>query len=38
MTAYRRHPYRAIEQVRRGIGQSVDGKQLARLERYVTIN
>jgi DNA uptake protein ComE-like DNA-binding protein len=31
-------PYKAIEQFRREIGKYVDKKEVARLERYVTIN
>ncbi len=31
-------PYRAIQQFRREIGKYVDAKELARLERYVTVN
>ena len=31
-------PYKAIEQFRREIGKYVDDKEVARLERYVTIN
>jgi DNA uptake protein ComE-like DNA-binding protein len=31
-------PYRAMEQFRREIGKYVDAKEVARLERYVTIN
>jgi len=31
-------PYRAIQQFRREIGKYVDAKEVARLERYVTVN
>ena len=31
-------PYKAIEQFRREIGKYVDDKEVARLERYVTLN
>jgi DNA uptake protein ComE-like DNA-binding protein len=31
-------PYKAMEQFRREMGKYVDGKEVARLERYVTIN
>jgi radical SAM superfamily enzyme with C-terminal helix-hairpin-helix motif len=31
-------PYKAMEQFRREIGKYVDDKEVARLERYVTIN
>ena len=31
-------PYRAIEQFRREIGKYVDEQEVARLERYVTLN
>jgi predicted DNA-binding helix-hairpin-helix protein len=31
-------PYKAMEQFRREIGKYVDKKEVARLERYVTIN
>ena len=31
-------PYRAIAQFRREIGKYVDDKELARLERYLTLN
>ena len=31
-------PYRGIEQFRREIGKYVDDREVARLERYVTIN
>ena len=31
-------PYKAIEQFRREIGKYVDKREVARLERYVTIN
>jgi len=31
-------PYRSIEQFRREIGKYVSGQEVARLERYVTIN
>ena len=31
-------PYKAIQQFRREIGKYVDDKEVARLERYVTLN
>jgi DNA uptake protein ComE-like DNA-binding protein len=31
-------PYKAMQQFRREIGKYVDDKEVARLERYVTIN
>ena len=31
-------PYKALQQFRREIGKYVDDKEVARLERYVTVN
>ncbi len=35
---FKEYPYKAMEQFRREIGKYVDDKEVARVERYVTIN